>query len=180
MISHFVLFGATGDLAARQLFPALTELAEAGLLPVDFTLTATSERPCTDNEFREVIRENLADKAAAISEDTREWLLSRCTSLRCDVTHQDQIQRLLATQPDKPAVYYLALPSKKIAPALRALSQDGLGAQSRIAIEKPFGHDFEDATRLADLITGKIRNRWCSMWTIFSAINAFRPSLGCA
>ena len=153
MISHFVLFGATGDLATRQLFPALAELADADMLPSDFTLTATSEVVCTDQEFKEHIRQHLADKVETIPPKTRKWLVERCNYHQCDVTQEDQVQQLLARQPVKPAVYYLALPSQAIASALRALAQSGLAKNSRIAIEKPFGYDAEDANRLADIIT---------------------------
>lgn len=153
MISHFVLFGATGDLATRQLFPALAELADADMLPSDFTLIATSELVCTDQEFKEHICQHLADKVETIPPKTRKWLVERCNYHQCDVTQGDQVQQLLARQPDKPAAYYLALPSQAIASALRALAQSGLAKNSRIAIEKPFGYDAEDANRLADLIT---------------------------
>ena len=46
-----VLFGATGDLAARKLLPGLLHLSQSGLLP-DFRIVGTSLSELTDEEFR--------------------------------------------------------------------------------------------------------------------------------
>ena len=56
----FVLFGATGDLAKRKLFPGLYHLAAAGRLPDDYAIIGSGRHsPGTDAEFRERIRAEL-------------------------------------------------------------------------------------------------------------------------
>ncbi|MFD7733063.1 hypothetical protein ACFV6F_22060, partial [Kitasatospora phosalacinea] len=65
-----VLFGATGDLARRMLFPALFELRERGLLPDRFAVIGSGRHsPGTDEDFRRQVVEALADSADADSAD---------------------------------------------------------------------------------------------------------------
>ena len=53
----FVLFGATGDLASRKLFPGLYRLAVAGRLPTDYAVIGSGRHsPGSDEEFRDRIR----------------------------------------------------------------------------------------------------------------------------
>ena len=54
-----VIFGASGDLAARKLLPALYNLAHEGALPERFNLIGAARRQQTDDEFREVARESI-------------------------------------------------------------------------------------------------------------------------
>ena len=47
-----VLFGATGDLAARKLLPGFFELSQVGLMPEDYRIVGTSRRSVSDDDFR--------------------------------------------------------------------------------------------------------------------------------
>ncbi|MET0474311.1 MAG: glucose-6-phosphate dehydrogenase, partial [Mycobacterium sp.] len=58
----FVLFGATGDLAKRKLFPGLYRLAAASRLPEEYAIIGSGRHsPGTDDEFRDKIRESLEE-----------------------------------------------------------------------------------------------------------------------
>ena len=48
----FLLFGATGDLARRMIFPSLYNLLADGLLPDDFLIVASARSPMSDEDFR--------------------------------------------------------------------------------------------------------------------------------
>src|SRR5262249_29607859 len=48
-----VLFGATGDLAKRELLPGLFHLARAGLLPARYRIIGSARSALTDDEFRQ-------------------------------------------------------------------------------------------------------------------------------
>ncbi len=64
-----VLFGATGDLASRKLFPGLYHLAAAGRLPEEYAVIGTGRHsPGTDEEFRERIRSALDDSIDEVVE----------------------------------------------------------------------------------------------------------------
>src|SRR5258708_34531825 len=60
-----VLFGATGDLSHRKVFPALAQLWRTNLLPADWMLVAVGRRPYDDDSFREEIGNSL-DKWARV------------------------------------------------------------------------------------------------------------------
>ena len=73
-----VLFGATGDLASRKLFPGLYRLAVAGRLPHDFRIIGSGRHsPGTDDEFRAEIRKALEEKVGDLDEAVVEQLLER-------------------------------------------------------------------------------------------------------
>ena len=61
----FVLFGATGDLAKRKLFPGLYKLAAAGRMPEEYVIVGSGRHsPGSDDEFRARIRDGLTDFVA--------------------------------------------------------------------------------------------------------------------
>src|SRR5438046_6640143 len=57
----FVLFGATGDLSHRKVFPALAQLWRTNLLPPDWMLVAVGRRPYGDASFRQEIERSLGE-----------------------------------------------------------------------------------------------------------------------
>src|SRR5436190_11704077 len=66
-----VLFGATGDLAGRKLFPALNELFQANYLAADFAILGVGRRDWTDAHFRATVQDKMGkaatdQKAAAV------------------------------------------------------------------------------------------------------------------
>ena len=68
-----VLFGATGDLAQRKLFPALFELGRSGLLPEHFALVAFSRSAQDDEAFRAQVKEGLQRFARTQPLDEAIW-----------------------------------------------------------------------------------------------------------
>jgi hypothetical protein len=56
-----VLFGAAGDLARRRLLPGLFHLAAAGLMPDRYQIIGSSRRPLTDQQFRDLARQAVAE-----------------------------------------------------------------------------------------------------------------------
>ena len=75
-----VLFGATGDLAARKLFPGLYRLAAAGRLPHELRVIGSGRHsPGTDDEFRAKIRAALEERVQHLDGTVADDLLSRLT-----------------------------------------------------------------------------------------------------
>ena len=56
-----MLFGATGDLAKRKLLPGLFRPATAGLMPERYHVIGSSRRSTTDEQFRELARQAVAE-----------------------------------------------------------------------------------------------------------------------
>jgi glucose-6-phosphate 1-dehydrogenase len=162
-----VLFGATGDLAQRKLFPALFELARAGLLPDQFALVAFSRSTQDDNAFRAQVKEGLQKFARTQPLDEKTWerFASRleCISGGYDDPaaferlrqRLDAAEKRYGTQGNQ--LYYLATPASTFPTLLKGLSGAGLLPREqqpgqhpwrRLVIEKPFGRDLETAREL--------------------------------
>ncbi|WP_224364951.1 glucose-6-phosphate dehydrogenase [Hyalangium versicolor] len=162
-----VLFGATGDLAQRKLFPALFELARAGLLPEQFALVAFSRSSHDDTAFRAQVKEGLQKFARTQPLDEATW--ERFSSrLECIAGNYDDpaafaklrerleaAEKRFGTQGNQ--LYYLATPASTFPTLLRRLAeakllpreeQPGQKPWRRLVIEKPFGHDLESAKEL--------------------------------
>jgi glucose-6-phosphate 1-dehydrogenase len=147
--SRLLLFGGTGDLAARSLFPALAALAEDGRLPDPFHVLASGSREQTDDEWRARVQESLDEHADDAGEEARRRILDAVRYQRADIAEADDIAALVAALPgDGPLLAYLALPPSKFADTIDGLHAAGLPEGSRLVIEKPFGEDLESARRL--------------------------------
>ena len=151
--SRLLLFGGTGDLAARSLYPALAALAEDGRLPDPFHVVASGSREQSDEEFRARVRESLEEHADDASEAVRRRTLDAIRYQRADIADAEDIAALVAAAPgDGPLLAYLAVPPSMFADAVRGLHAAGLPKGSRLVIEKPFGEDLESARALNELI----------------------------
>ncbi len=153
-MKRIVIFGATGDLAARYLMPALAKLYEAGKLPDGIKITGVDRREWENNKngFRRLVLDNLERHAGDISADARARMVTEVLEYRqADVTDGKSV--ISALEPlTEPILAYLALPPAVFAQTLEALKQADLPEGSRIAIEKPFGVDLESARSLNRLL----------------------------
>ena len=148
MEKALLLFGATGDLAGRFLFPALAELDAAGHLADGFEVTGSARQALDDEQFRRHVADKLDEFAADVSSTARERLLARLHYRRLDITAEasaDDVRELIDA---RPVVVYLALPPAAFAPAVKTVAAAGLPAGSRIVFEKPFGENLQDAKEL--------------------------------
>jgi glucose-6-phosphate 1-dehydrogenase len=162
-----VLFGATGDLAQRKLFPALFELARSGLLPESFALVAFSRSAQDDGAFRVQVKEGLQKFARTqpLDEATWERFAPRLECISGGYDDPEAFARLSErlesvgkrynTQGNQ--LYYLATPASTFPTLLKRLSGAGLLPREeqpgqkpwrRLVIEKPFGRDLESAKEL--------------------------------
>ena len=152
------LFGATGDLAFRKLYPAIYQLYRSGRLSQNFALIGTARRPWSDEHFRQVIVDSVG--AQALSPDHVQEFASHFYYLSHDVQnteHYDQLKqladRLDATyQTQGNRLFYLSM-SPTFFPIIaeHIKSQGLLGSGfNRLIIEKPFGHDLASAQELQD------------------------------
>jgi glucose-6-phosphate 1-dehydrogenase len=165
----FVIFGASGDLGRRKLFPALYNLAVSRLLPPGTSILgfATTER--SDDDFRQMMREAVGQFSRRKPIDDAVWddFASRLhymagkfedpanfARLRETLDHLD---RTNGTRGNR--IFYLAIPPSSFAVVNDNLAKAGLVAgaddksrYTRIIIEKPFGRDLASGDDLnADL-----------------------------
>lgn len=142
-----VLLGATGDLTARYLLPALAQLRRLGELDDSFRLIAVSDQDISIEEFRETIARSL-QAAGGFDHETIEQLCAQTSYLAGDVTDHEVLQRALdqAQRADPSAIaMYLALPHVLFRPVIEALGRCSRPESLRIVVEKPFGEDLAGA-----------------------------------
>ena len=154
MIERVVIFGATGDLTARYLIPALAQLYEAGKLPSGIRITGVDRREWENNKdgFRRFVLESLDRHASNVSAAARAKLVVEALDYRqADVTDGESVAKALGTLRE-PILAYLALPPPVFAPTIEALKRAGLPKGSRVAIEKPFGENLESAQMLNQML----------------------------
>lgn len=154
-----VIFGATGNLSGKKIFPALYRLLELGRLPDNFVIIAVVRSSLQKTIFQDLeitlLRQRGSCDAALIAE------LKKMTQLiMMDSTVEDDYRSLkvLLEKIDADSgvkhnrLYYLAIPPAIFRTVLVCLATVGLnkeeGAASRILVEKPFGTDLASAREL--------------------------------
>ncbi|MGY1668916.1 glucose-6-phosphate dehydrogenase [Geodermatophilus sp. SYSU D00696] len=152
----FVLFGATGDLAARMVLPAFDRLQRRGLLPADWRLVGSGRGERSDDEFRDHVRDTLAEHGDGGPAD---GLLDRLRFAGGGHTPEDPGQLLDVVGrareeigADAQLVHYLAVPPGAFEGITRALDTHGLAEGSRVVYEKPYGTSPADFRELDELV----------------------------
>jgi glucose-6-phosphate 1-dehydrogenase len=158
-----VLFGATGDLSHRKVFPALAQLWRTNLLPQDWMLIAVGRRPHHDDDFRAEIATTLAKFCRvplepAVAAQFLERIVYHQGDFADDKTFDKLKARIEGLGPEFGAtanvLFYLATQPSAFASIVAQLGRCGLdheihnGGWRRVIIEKPFGRDLESARRL--------------------------------
>src|SRR6516225_9014252 len=81
-----VIFGASGDMTKRKLFPALLNLARDGLLPRDFAVVGLARREMTDENFRRKLADDLRELTRQpLEPELWQWLAPRVFYLSADL-----------------------------------------------------------------------------------------------
>jgi glucose-6-phosphate 1-dehydrogenase len=150
MINRLVIFGATGDLNARYLLPALAALRAAGHLDDRFELTCVDRADWTGEEFQRWAAEQLDRHDVSSPAEARQAITKPTRYLRADATDVADVASAIAG--DEPVAVYLALPPAVFPGTVAALRDAGLVAGSRIVLEKPFGEDLDSAVALNRLL----------------------------
>ena len=143
--AHLVILGASGDLTARYLVPALAELWNQGRLNDGFRVLGIARDDWSNVTFREHLARALPPAAGPAR--VREDFLRGFTYLPADVTDAAQVSRALGAT-NRPLVAYLAIPPGLFAPAIAALARLPPGTVQRVVVEKPFGDDLASARAL--------------------------------
>src|SRR5690554_551891 len=136
MHDTLLLFGATGDLARRYLFPSLRNLLRDRLLPPSFRIVAVGRTAHGDEGFRQWLRGELEQDDG--NGDALDDLLGRTRYHAIDLNDGQAIAEALSQYADRPSVSYLSTPPNLFIPACRGLKAAGLlEAPSRLVLEKP-------------------------------------------
>jgi glucose-6-phosphate 1-dehydrogenase len=157
-----VIFGASGDLTRRKLFPALYSLALRRLLPEKFAVVGVARSEESDDEFRERMKHAVQEFGRdAFKEGVWNWLAEGMHYVATDFADEggedhlagvlNELDRARGTAGNR--VYYLAVPPDAISTLLHEIGERrSAEGWTRVIIEKPFGHDLESARELNEEI----------------------------
>lgn len=150
-----VLFGATGDLARKRLFPALYLLAARDQLEVPVVGVAASN--WNDDELRDyawaAIEDRIADPEGAALTRLLERLVMVSGDYRDPATFTALSERLSEREVLRP-VHYLAIPPSLFGTVVESLASADLARHARVVVEKPFGRDLASAQELNRVLHG--------------------------
>jgi len=158
-----VIFGATGDLTKRKLFPALYNLAKEDFLPHKFAIIGVGRQEMETKDFREQIVSDLKEFVPN-GPDAKiiKWFEERIYYTGGDFDDDKKlfgdIKELIGQvsaehQIPENYFYYLATPPSLFANVAQKIVKNGLGKEEngnwrRFIFEKPFGHDLASAKAL--------------------------------
>jgi glucose-6-phosphate 1-dehydrogenase len=146
----FVFFGATGDLAYKQIFPALQALVRRGIL--DVPVVGVGRSGWTTAQLVERARASISEHAKL---DDRAFK-KLCELLRyVDGDYRDpstftKLREALGQA--RAPLHYLAIPPSMFATVIGGLTQVGCVNGARVVLEKPFGRDLRSARELNEIV----------------------------
>ncbi|MDT8914499.1 glucose-6-phosphate dehydrogenase [Amycolatopsis sp. PS_44_ISF1] len=152
-----VIFGATGDLAQRLLFPGLVQLWREGGLPDGFRVIGSGRTsPGSDDEFRSELGEKVREHADV---DAADWssFAGRLSFVASDSDDGDDLAQAVRSAradlgDDARTLLYLSVPPEAMGPMVRMFGDTGLADDARLILEKPIGHDLASARELHETV----------------------------
>ncbi len=153
----FIIFGATGDLAKRKLYPSLYRLFKEGYLHEHFAVIGTARREWSNAHYEEVVRASIAD--IQVSEESARLFSSHFRYQSHDVTNRDQYTQLKKASDQLDSEYnlggnrlfYFAMSPSFFGMIAAYIKSEHLFSDTgfnRVVVEKPFGQDYESAVTL--------------------------------
>jgi glucose-6-phosphate 1-dehydrogenase len=157
----FFIFGATGDLARRKLFPAIFSLYREGKLAEDFAVIGVARRPRSQDEFRDDVHRSIEEFCRYKVKDDSEWntFAEHFSYKSLDINNLEgyrELQQLTEQVEGRFGIpgnrlFYLALAPELFGSVSFNLEKGGMLSSSgwhRLVIEKPFGYDLTSAHKL--------------------------------
>ncbi|MBE3569576.1 MAG: glucose-6-phosphate dehydrogenase [Bacillales bacterium] len=157
----FVLFGATGDLAKRKIFPALYNLFLDQKMPNVFSVIGVGRGELSDDNFQTLVEDSLKtfSRRSIMDSSQLEEFLNAFRYCHLDVTNAEGFKELLEIVQRREKelnipenrLFYLSVAPKFFDVIATNIKQSGLGSTKgwkRLIIEKPFGHDLKSAQDL--------------------------------
>ena len=142
-----VVFGVTGDLAHKKIFPALYAMCRSGFLTVPVIGMASSKWQL--EQLRARALESVEQGVSEVDPPTLDRLLSALQFVSGDYQDAATFEALrLALRGAKRPAFYLAIPPDLFPTVIRSLAAAGLAEGGRVIVEKPFGRDLASAREI--------------------------------
>jgi glucose-6-phosphate 1-dehydrogenase len=157
-IQKFVLFGATGDLSQRMLWPSLYHLCREKLVPPTLTFVGSARHTMPNEEFRKIVEGALRKYVPAeyLKDDAIADLLTRVTYVPFEAGDgsakgTEALQKALAG--NNRIVYFMATSPKFYGPTCLSLAAAGLACElCRVVLEKPIGQDLASSIEINEAV----------------------------
>lgn len=158
-----IIFGASGDLTARKLMPALFNLFKDSHIPDNFVILGASRSSLSDAEFRKKVviesnflKENKEEGDSELLGEFAEKLFYEDLGKEYDTDYTNLSKRIKELNSkygtDENYIFYLSTPPNLYEIISKNLSEQGLTDESngwkRLIVEKPFGYSLETAKNL--------------------------------
>ena len=148
-IQRLVIFGATGDLAARMLLPSLYFLDLDGHLPADLKIIGSARAELDTAAFADHVHEILKARSEGVDKATWTRFRARLDYCSADVTKGEGLKGIGERIEGKATIFFLALSPSLYVPVSKALDEAGLACgDCRIVVEKPIGHDLASSQQI--------------------------------
>ncbi len=145
-----IVFGFTGDLASKKIFPALYAMVKSGALTVPVIGVASSD--WSPEQLHQRVRDSVARESRIDDEAAFGRLLSLLRYVSGNYQDPATFRALKGAlgQAQRPA-YYLAIPPSLFGTVITSLGGNGLAEHARLIVEKPFGRDLASAIALGTI-----------------------------
>jgi glucose-6-phosphate 1-dehydrogenase len=149
-----LVFGATGDLAARKLFPGLFHLYREGLMPGEFRIIGSGRHsPGTDEEFRARINEALQKHGRGELDEHWDEFAAKLSFVVSSAEDGKELAEAVKDAEDQidaegERLVYLSVPPGAMREMVQMLGATGIAEHCSLVVEKPFGHDLDSAREL--------------------------------
>ncbi len=155
----FTIFGATGDLSRKKIFPSFFELFKNNLLPDKFKILTTARSPFTTEQFINIIKENITIDNPQKWQEFIKLIEYVSSDIEKKIGLTDVLEKIkefekqINTCPQR--IYYMAISPFIYEYAFEFLGEYGFNIgcgdhnnQARIVVEKPFGSNYESSQLL--------------------------------
>lgn len=163
--TSFILFGATGDLAKRKIYPALFNLYMDKKLPASFSVVGVGREPLSKEAFQASVIDSLYKFSRHSTDDKPQKLafVEQLSYISLDLTTEASYQELSThvqrleseNKLQENRIFYLSVAPELFDVITTNIKQSGLGnteGWKRVIIEKPFGYDLQSARQLNNIV----------------------------
>jgi glucose-6-phosphate 1-dehydrogenase len=144
--NELVIFGITGDLARKKTFAALYHLEARRDIPC--RIIGVGRREWSDSDLREQAARAISETVEEPDPEAVDRLLGRLSYVAGGYDEDATYERISERVNGEYRLFYLETPPSLFAPVVHRLAAAGLVEDSRVVVEKPFGHDLTSAREL--------------------------------
>jgi glucose-6-phosphate 1-dehydrogenase len=145
----FVLFGATGDLAFKKIFPALHWMLKRGHKPLP--IVGVSRGGSSLEALTERVRASIQEYGGGVDEKAFAAIATNLRYVDGDYTKPELFNKIKQTVSEANAkcpLYFLSIPPSVFPNVVETLGTSGCSQNARVVVEKPFGRDLASAQLL--------------------------------